>query len=283
MLQLVDHCMGVVLREFGHALKGFARIDEDAGGVAVDEVAQHAQRQVQILIQQARHHAVAARLDAAPQPPQVVDVGLYLGVFRGFGHGAHDESAGGIRRHQLVQLLAQMFALFLTFDLLRNADMGFLREIHQIASGEADLRGEPRTLGPDRILDDLHHQGLAFVQDLFDRPLGLVAVTLFPDVGDVQEGRALQADVDEGRLHARQHAHHAPHVDVADQTPALCTLDVQLLHRAQVQHGNADFLRGDVDEDFFAHDRDGRPAQKARPKAFNNSAVSYNGKPMMPL
>jgi hypothetical protein len=35
-----------------------------------------------------------------------------------------------------------------------------------------------------------------------------VVRTGFPDVGHVQEGGPLQADVDEGRLHARQHPHH---------------------------------------------------------------------------
>ena len=40
------------------------------------------------------------------------------------------------------------------------------------------------------------------------------------DVGDMQERRALEADVDEGRLHAGQHARHAALVDVAGQPQA---------------------------------------------------------------
>ncbi len=58
---------------------------------------------------------------------------------------------------------------------------------------------------------------------------------------------------------------------------------MQFLHRALVQHGDAGFLRGDVDEDFFAHDGVADSTQTARPKALNKTAVSYNGKPMMPL
>jgi hypothetical protein len=73
----------------------------------------------------------------------------------------------------------------------------------------------------------------AHVQDLLDRALRFASVALFPDVGHVQERGALQADVDEGRLHPRQHTHHAPHVDIAHQAAALRALDVQFLHRAQ--------------------------------------------------
>ena len=91
------------------------------------------------------------------------------------------------------------------------------------------------------------------MQDLFDRAFRLAVVTLFPYIGHVKEGGAFQADVDEGRLHARQHAHHASHVDVAHQAATLGAFDVQFLYRAQVQHGDTDFLRRDVDEDFFAH------------------------------
>jgi hypothetical protein len=70
-------------------------------------------------------------------------------------------------------------------------------------------------------------------------------------VGDVQEGRALQADVDEGRLHAGQHAHDLAEVDVADQAPFQRALDVQLLHRAVFNYSHPRLLRGPVDQDVF--------------------------------
>jgi hypothetical protein len=46
----------------------------------------------------------------------------------------------------------------------------------------------------------------------------------------MQEGGALQADVDEGGLHARQHARHLAQIDVAHQAALQRALDVQLLH-----------------------------------------------------
>jgi hypothetical protein len=118
---------------------------------------------------------------------------------------------------------------------------------------ETDLGGKPRALGADRVLDHLHHQALSFVQDLLDWPLRVAVMALFPDIGHVQESRAFQTHIDKGRLHPGQHAHHAPHVDIADQPAALRAFDVQFLHRAQKQHGDTRFLRGHVDENFFAH------------------------------
>ena len=90
------------------------------------------------------------------------------------------------------------------------------------------------------------------MQDFFDLPLAAVFACL-PDVGNVQEGGALQADINESRLHSGQDAHDAPEINVADQAPAGRALDVQFLHHALLQHGDAGFLRGEVDEDFFAH------------------------------
>jgi hypothetical protein len=74
-----------------------------------------------------------------------------------------------------------------------------------------------------------------------------------PDVGDVQEGGALEADVDEGRLHAGQHAHHAAEVDVADEAarvPARCARRAVPAHERPAacsrRSGDAGFLRREL-------------------------------------
>ena len=117
-------------------------------------------------------------------------------------------------------------------------------------------------LVPIGILDHLHHQRLALEHLLFDRHLGLAAAheprrlalgLAVPDVGHVQEGRALQADVDEGRLHAGQHAHHLAEVDVAHQAALERAFDVQLLHGAILDDGDARLLRRPVDQDVLLH------------------------------
>jgi hypothetical protein len=76
---------------------------------------------------------------------------------------------------------------------------------------------------------------------------------VFPDVGDVKEGRALEADLDECALHPRQHARDAAEADVADETPRTRTLDVEFLHDALFEHRDAGFLGGYVDKDFMRH------------------------------
>ena len=63
-------------------------------------------------------------------------------------------------------------------------------------------------------------------------------------VGDVEEGRAFEADVDERRLHAGQHAGDAAGIDIADQTALERALDMQLLDRAVLDDRDASFLEG---------------------------------------
>ncbi len=75
-------------------------------------------------------------------------------------------------------------------------------------------------------------------------------LAVLPDVGDVQERGAFEADLDKGTLHAGQHARDATEVDVADQAARTGALDVQLLHHALLEHGDARFLRCHIDEDF---------------------------------
>jgi hypothetical protein len=147
-------------------------------------------------------------------------------------------------------------------------------------------------LVPIGILDDLHEDRLALVQDALDRALGAAVAVLavLPDVGDVQERRALEADLDEGALHAGQHARDAPEVDVADQTPRAGALDVQLLHDALLEHRDAGFLRGYVDEDFMGHRRgvvgimriSGCPHGTGNPAFARRPTVSASGSPMTP-
>ena len=154
---------------------------------------------------------------------------------------------------QLLQLFAQDLALGLVLDALRYADVRVLRQVDQQPSGKADLRRQPRALGADRVLDHLHQQRLALVQDALDRPVFMAVLPVLPDVGDMQERGALEADLDERRLHAGQDARDAAEIDVADQAARAGALDVQLLHDALLEHRNARLLRRDVDEDVVAH------------------------------
>ncbi|MCY1411216.1 hypothetical protein D9M71_265980 [compost metagenome] len=110
----------------------------------------------------------------------------------------------------------------------------------------------------------------------------------------MDEGRSLQADVDEGRLHARQHADHLALVDVADDAAALGALDVHFLQHTVFHHRHTRLHGGDVDQDLFAHlvivlvagKRPGSTlqtlasgCQQAIPNSPSRAAVSASGRP----
>ena len=255
-----------LLAEGQQGVELLARIDADRLRGLARQITQHALQQVQVFVQQAgRRLARGGFADARPGLAQVGDVLGQFGVGGVLGVGAQDEAAaagalgrlGRQRLHPPAQLVAQRGG-----DLLRHAHVVVLRQEHQHAPRQTDLRRQPRALAADRVLDDLHHQRLALEHLLFDgfgRRAGAVgrqAVAidgLLPQVGHVQEGRALQPDVDEGRLHARQHARHLAQVDVADQAALQRTLDVQLLHRAAFDHRHPGFLGRPVDENILLH------------------------------
>ena len=84
--------------------------------------------------------------------------------------------------------------------------------------------------------------------------LAVVVLEVLDDVGDVEEGVALQAEVDEGRLHAREHLGDAPFVDVADDGAVARPLDPQLDDLALVEDGDARLVLRRVDHDLARHD-----------------------------
>ena len=274
MLDLGDQPRHVALREGGELLVVLARVDQHARGLGADHVTQHALCERQVLVQQLRRLGAERPLaDRRPEVAQIGDVGAQLVLARGFGERAHDEAAFLLRRQELLQPVAQLCAAVLVLDLLRDADVRIVRQVDEQPPGERDLRREARALRADRVLDHLHLHGLPFGQDFFYR---LARLAVFPDVGHVQERGALEADVDEGRLHPRQHARHAAHVDVAHQATAARALDEQFLDHAGGNDGNARLARRDVNENFFGH------LQRRCASFSSSSAVSYSGRPITP-
>jgi hypothetical protein len=78
-------------------------------------------------------------------------------------------------------------------------------------------------------------------------------VGVVDDVGDVEEGRLVQPDVHEGRLHAREHPDHAALVDVADDALVLLTLEIELRDVAILDERHARLAAGRVDQEDAAH------------------------------
>ena len=73
------------------------------------------------------------------------------------------------------------------------------------------------------------------------------------DVGDVEEAVALEAEVDEGRLHARQDLRHAALVDIADDAAIALALDEDLGDQIVLENGHTCFVAVRGDDHFFVH------------------------------
>ncbi len=277
VLQLAGRLRHELDAELVQHIELLARIDADGLRVFAGHVAQHALQQAQVLVQQRhRRHARRRFANARPGLAQIRDVFRQFGIGRVFAVGAQDEATGA-RRHdaaavgrcrsfdQHLHAGTQRVAL-VRWNLLRHADVIVLRQKDQQASGDADLRREARALGADRVLDDLDEKRLPFEHLLLDRhdrttaamvPLRHLGACARAggkrrnDVGHMQERRALQADIDKGRLHAGQHARHLAEVDVADQPALQRAFDVQFLHRAVLHQRHSGLLRGPVDQDVL--------------------------------
>ncbi len=252
-------------RERLQPFAGLARIDPHLLDVAAHQIAHRAQRQGQVLVDAGAHRGVAAALlHQRPDPRQVGNIlGQRLGRLA-LGIGADDVAVAAVRGRQIRHQRLQALAFGLVLDTRRNAHHLGLRQQHQIARGNADLRGQARALAADGILDHLHHHVLAVAQQIHDRHrrrrrqrrLDRFAVgdrRRPHDVVGMQERRAIQADLDERRLHPRHHPLHLALVQVADHAAAPTTLDVQFLQHAVLDDGDTGLAWRDIDQDFFAH------------------------------
>ncbi len=75
------------------------------------------------------------------------------------------------------------------------------------------------------------------------------------EVGRVEEGALLHADVDECRLDSRQHGINLSQVHVANHATVIWTIDEQLDQLLVLQNRHARLTRAGVNEDFSFHRR----------------------------
>ena len=189
--------------------------DDELGEVLVEDVAHDPDREVGLAVQQTRRVARGRLvLDALPLLGEALDVGLQLGLRGALGGSAHDDA--GVVGNDLLEDLLQPGALGVG-QLAADAGHRTVRHVHEVAARQRHLRGEPGALVPDRILGDLHEHRLPAAQRVLDAA-GLVLLQpggVPVDLTGVEHGVAALADVDERRLHARQHVLHPAEVDVA--------------------------------------------------------------------
>ena len=121
-----------------------------------------------------------------------------------------------------------------------------------VGVGVLHLGVERRRLGGgDRgavVLELVGDLGGVLVLALGQLELRASEVGVVDDVGDVEEGRLVQPDVHEGRLHAREHPDDAALVDVADDALVLLTLEIELRDVAVLDERHARLAAGRVDK-----------------------------------
>ena len=130
----------------------------------------------------------------------------------------------------------------------RDAGALAVRDVDEEAAGERDLGREPRALRLHRILDRLHHDRLAALDQILDLPRALPPLELGPDdLVDVEESVLLEADLDERGLHPGQHVVDDAEVDVPGDRASLRALEIDLGDTVVLE--DRDSLLADVDGD----------------------------------
>ena len=164
-------------------------------------------------------------------------------------------------------------ALVARLDLARDADVIDGRHEHQEPPGHRHVRGEPGALGAERLLDDLDEDLLAFLaaglrssaaaaRDRRRDPCGRAAalraafvvfsssspaellelLERVDDFGDVEKAVALEADIDEGGLHAGQDLRDPALVDVADDAALPLAFDEDFRDEVVFEDGHHRFV-----------------------------------------
>ena len=253
-------------------------VDEHARRGGIHFVAHGALDGIEIVIERGRRfRALPARHHRPPGFGQTLGIFLQIGkarVLRGAAQDvarARNQRAVRFRDHRFAER-DQPRAFALVFDAPRQCDARLVRHQHEKAPGNRDVRGKPRAFLADRILHDLHENLFAFVHAIAD--LGRAFVVETRQIGQTsrfagaEKPGAVETDIDEGGLHARQHALHAAQHDVADETMAVTAVgallqravfetddpfEEKLLQLAVLDKRDTNFPGSCIDQDFLIH------------------------------
>ena len=231
-LDAADQLRRRALEEAGDPFELLRRVDDRRLELAEEDVAQDPDREVGLLEDEVRRLGLlGAALEHLVELVQVADLAHEVGLFRAVGRGADDQPARAVVG--VVDHLAQPVALGFGQP-PADADAAALRRVDEVAAGDRDVHREPRALRLQRVLDHLDDDLLARLDQLVD-PFAAAAAALRgllavgqDDLVDVQEAVALEADIDEGGLHAGQDVVDLALVDVADDRAPAAALDVEL-------------------------------------------------------
>ena len=153
--------------EFDHALVRIGAVDAHASDAFVEQIAQHAHRQRQILVHElpgARFQPLVA--NRLPEPFEKQHVGAHRFERGPLGSSTHDVAAGIFGRRKQAHGLAQAPPLLLGFDARGDADATPLRHVDEVARRNRDEGRQARALAADRILHHLHQYLVALRHQL---------------------------------------------------------------------------------------------------------------------
>ena len=167
------HVLGMARHEHAHEVLGLAigvlAGDDDLVDVLVVEVADRALDQAAFLVDQRRRARPERELaDVLPQPQQVLEVALDLGLGAAGAGGAQDDPHP-LRHVEIGDDLLHLLAVGGRGDLARDAAAaGGVGHQHRIAAGEREVGGQRRALVAALLLHDLDEQHLAALDHLLD-------------------------------------------------------------------------------------------------------------------
>ena len=204
------------------ALERLVVVDERLLEVAGEEVARDAQRQLGLLEEERRRlRGLRLRLDLLPELHQELEVELDVLGGGALGGGA-DDHAALLRGDRLDDVAAG--GVRSSSSSRRETPRPFAaRDVDDEAAGERDLGGQPRALRLHRVLDRLDEHLLAAADQVGDAAAARAAALELgaDDLVHEQEAVLLEADLDERRLHPREHVVDDALVDVPGDRAAL--------------------------------------------------------------
>ena len=241
-LQTIRQIRGDLVDVGTHHGPRLVALDDQAREILVEQVADDLDQHVGLFVHGHRLGTLAALrlrgalVDVPPQPLETIDVGGD-GLLGHTLRGGADDRARPLRR-DLLQNLLQALALRLR-QLAGNARAVAARHVHQETAGQGNLHRQAGALVAHRVLGHLHQHLVAGLERVLDAPRPAGGAERTPiDVRRVQHAVAVGADVDERRLHARQHVLHAAEVDVADDRRLRVRGDEMLDEQLVLQHAD---------------------------------------------
>ncbi len=206
-----------VTHELARLLEDRFVVDQQFADVVLEVVPDGTNDQRAFLVDQERAALrLGGILDGLPQAHQVAQVAVQL-FDRAADAGSAGDEAHAARHFQLLDRVAQLVALF-TLDPARNpAAARVVGHQDDVATGQAHVRGQCRTLGAALVLVHLDDDFLAFLQRVLDagaRGIDALGEVLAADFLERQESVPVGTVVDERRFEAGLDAGDDAFVDV---------------------------------------------------------------------